>query len=388
MNEDKKLTGKENVMLCVASVLILCFLLFPLYWALNTSLKTEQEIFQNPPTFYPHELNTASYAAQVESGDFNMFRSFGNSFLISLGAMLIAVVLAVPASYGIAKYRFKGRKLVLLSFLVTQMLPVSVLLTPMFIMFKNMHVYNTWVSAILADATIGIAVHMRGVGEDLLLAKDQRFFLRNTHLTAVHDQIGLPLQPDHTRIVDPAPFTYQHAAAVRGPQQTDHIGDAHHPQMSALADGYGPDKAHTAVLADPHGLVDGQLAVMEVNIDVLQVNGLHRRVRQQRPEHSLVVLRQGDGILKHRQTLPVGDLLRPVNLRRIGWDLGFRTADRYGRFCRRSRLFRPPGLPDSQYDHQCQRRGMKYSSSPAGMRPPRCSTSSLNVVPSTYSMTI
>lgn len=156
MNEDKKLTGKKNVMLCTASVLILCFLLFPLYWALNTSLKTEQEIFQNPPTFYPHELNTASYAAQVESGDFNMFRSFGNSFLISLGAMLIAVVLAVPASYGIAKYRFKGRKLVLLSFLVTQMLPVSVLLTPMFIMFKNMHVYNTWMSAILADATIGI----------------------------------------------------------------------------------------------------------------------------------------------------------------------------------------------------------------------------------------
>lgn len=156
MNEDKKLTGKKNVMLCIASVLILCFLLFPLYWALNTSLKTEQEIFQNPPTFYPHELNTASYAAQVESGDFNMFRSFGNSFLISLGAMLIAVVLAVPASYGIAKYRFKGRKLVLLSFLVTQMLPVSVLLTPMFIMFKNMHVYNTWMSAILADATIGI----------------------------------------------------------------------------------------------------------------------------------------------------------------------------------------------------------------------------------------
>lgn len=156
MSEEKVMTGKKNIAMCAASVLILCFLLFPLYWALNTSLKTEQEIFQNPPTFYPHEINTASYAAQVDSGDFNMFRSFGNSFLISTGAMLIAVVLAVPASYGIAKYRFRGRKLALLSFLVTQMLPVSVLLTPMFIMFKNMHVYGTWVSAILADATIGI----------------------------------------------------------------------------------------------------------------------------------------------------------------------------------------------------------------------------------------
>ena len=156
MDEGKKLTRKRNILFSVVSVVILCILLFPLYWALITSLKTEQEIFQNPPTFYPHVLNSKSYAAQVETGDFNMFRSFANSFLISVGATVIAVLLAVPASYGIAKYHFKGRKVMLLSFLVTQMLPVSVLLTPMFIMFKNMHVYNTWVAAVLADATIGI----------------------------------------------------------------------------------------------------------------------------------------------------------------------------------------------------------------------------------------
>ncbi len=156
MDEEKRLTRKKNILLSVVSVVILCILLFPLYWALITSLKTEQEIFQNPPTFYPHVLNSKSYAAQVETGDFNMFRSFANSFLISVWATVIAVLLAVPASYGIAKYHFKGRKIMLLSFLVTQMLPVSVLLTPMFIMFKNMHVYNTWVAAVLADATIGI----------------------------------------------------------------------------------------------------------------------------------------------------------------------------------------------------------------------------------------
>lgn len=156
MDGEKRLTRKKNILFSAVSIVILCMLLFPLYWALITSLKTEQEIFQNPPTFYPHVLNSGSYAAQVETGDFNMFRSFANSFLISVGATLIAVLLAVPASYGIAKYYFKGRKVMLLSFLVTQMLPVSVLLTPMFIMFKNMHVYNTWVAAVLADATIGI----------------------------------------------------------------------------------------------------------------------------------------------------------------------------------------------------------------------------------------
>lgn len=153
---EKPLNKSRNILYCVISVVILILLLFPLFWTLNTSLKTEIEIFKNPPTWYPHEINTKSYAAQVETGDFNMFRSFANSFFIAMGSMMIAVVLAIPASYGIARYRFKGRNAVFLGFLVTQMLPVSVLLTPMFVMFRNMHLYNTWGAAILADATIGI----------------------------------------------------------------------------------------------------------------------------------------------------------------------------------------------------------------------------------------
>lgn len=154
MNREMK--KRTNVWMCIISIVVLCILLFPVFWTLITSLKTEQEIFQNPPTFYPHVINTKSYAAQVETGDFNMFRSFLNSFIISLGAMTIAVFLAVPASYAIARYRFRGRNGMLLCFLVTQMLPVSVLLTPMFIMFRNMHLYNTWGASILSDATIGI----------------------------------------------------------------------------------------------------------------------------------------------------------------------------------------------------------------------------------------
>lgn len=156
MGGEKKITGKKNVILSILSVALLCVLLFPLFWILMTSLKTEQEIFRIPPTIIPEKLNLASYAAQVETGDFNMFQSFANSFIISIGATVISVILAVPASYGIAKYRFRGRKVMLLGFLVTQMLPVAVLLTPMFILFRGMNLYNTAGAAILADATIGI----------------------------------------------------------------------------------------------------------------------------------------------------------------------------------------------------------------------------------------
>lgn len=153
---DKPLSKKLNITYSIISIVVMCVLMFPLYWTLNTSLKTEIEIFKNPPTWYPHEIVFKTYEAQVSTGDFNMFRSFLNSFIIATGAMGIAVILAIPAAYSIARYRFKGRNAIFLGFLVTQMLPVSVLLTPMFIMFKSFQLYNTWWAAILADATIGI----------------------------------------------------------------------------------------------------------------------------------------------------------------------------------------------------------------------------------------
>lgn len=156
MGEEMKEKGGKNILLCIASLLIMAVLLFPIYWIVVTSLKNEKEIFQIPPTFWPTVLNLKSYAAQVATGDFNMFQSFANSFVISIGATAVSVLLSVPASYGIAKYRFRGKNLMMLGFLVTQMLPVAVLLTPMFIMFRNMHIYNTPLAAILADATIGI----------------------------------------------------------------------------------------------------------------------------------------------------------------------------------------------------------------------------------------
>ena len=146
----------STAIVAVGTFLVFVVMMFPLYWIVVTSLKKEIEIFKVPPTLVPRELNTDSYFAQIQHGDFNMFRSFRNSFVISVGAMLISLVLAIPASYGVGRFTFKGKRLFILSFLVTQMLPVSVLLTPMFITFRELHILNNPLSAILADATIGI----------------------------------------------------------------------------------------------------------------------------------------------------------------------------------------------------------------------------------------
>lgn len=156
MNNNLGVSRKKNILLSVMAIVIAIILLFPLYWIFVTSLKSEAEIFRIPPTIIPKEISLESYLVQLNHGDFNMFNSFANSLKIATGSMIISVILSVPASYAIAKYNFKGIRLVILGFLITQMLPVSVILTPMFLILRNIGLYNTQLAVIFADATIGI----------------------------------------------------------------------------------------------------------------------------------------------------------------------------------------------------------------------------------------
>lgn len=152
-------TYKQNrgeMLLNIICVIGAAIFLFPLYWMVVTSLKYEQDVFAIHPTLIPVRVFWDSYASQLGDGQFNMFRSFFNSAVIALSAMAVSTILSIPAAYGLARFRFKGKRLCILLFLITQMLPAVFVLTPLFIIFKYMGALDTYVSPIIADCTIGI----------------------------------------------------------------------------------------------------------------------------------------------------------------------------------------------------------------------------------------
>lgn len=146
---------RKNVILNTIAVLMTIIFLFPIYWIIVNSLKSNGEIFRMPPTFYPHDLCLDSYLDQIV-GDYSIFRGLRNSVVISVFGCLISMILAVPAAYGLARYRIKGQKIFILSFLITQMLPVTLLLTPLFLIFQKMGLYNTYAAPVLANATTAV----------------------------------------------------------------------------------------------------------------------------------------------------------------------------------------------------------------------------------------
>ncbi len=146
---------KNSVALFFVGLLIFMIFMFPLYWMIVTALKTQTEIFEILTPLWPRDLTLQPFQEQLSaSGD--TLRGFKNSLVIALGATAISTVLSIPASYGLARFRFKVKKPLILFFLITQMLPSTLVLTSLYIMFSRLHLLNTYMAPILADATLGI----------------------------------------------------------------------------------------------------------------------------------------------------------------------------------------------------------------------------------------
>lgn len=143
---------QKNWILNIVAVLIACLFLFPLYWIVVNSLKLDSEIFSAIPTLWPKEFTIQAYKEQFSS----LQVTLKNSIIVSLGSLIISLTLSVPAAYGMAKFKVKGTKVFMMVFLVTQMLPASLVLTPLFLIFSKLGILNTYLAPILSTATISI----------------------------------------------------------------------------------------------------------------------------------------------------------------------------------------------------------------------------------------
>src|SRR5918998_5777218 len=136
-------------------VLIVGILLFPVYWMLLTSLRTEAQVAQTPPELLPTAVNLDAYDVAV-AGNPTIRRAILNSVIISLGTMGLTMLLAVPAAYVLARRRVRGVTPMMLVLLLTQLLPGIAVATPLFVLFKQLGLLNSLAGIVLADATITV----------------------------------------------------------------------------------------------------------------------------------------------------------------------------------------------------------------------------------------
>lgn len=118
---------------------IIILAVFPFYYAVVTSFSTGTDLFR--VNYWPKSLDLSNYAGVMKSGNFP--RNVLNSIFIASVTVLFALFLAVTASYALARVRFRGRALLLMTILAVSMFPQIAVLAGLFELIRFLGIYNT-----------------------------------------------------------------------------------------------------------------------------------------------------------------------------------------------------------------------------------------------------
>ena len=143
----------KNAIMWIILGFFLFYTISPLVWLVISSLKTNGELM-GAPLALPKKLQFQNYINAFEVS--GLGRLFLNSIIISITATILNVIVSSMASYAIARYDFKGKELIFTLISAGIMVPVSALMVPVFILIKNLGLYDTKLALILTYSAMGL----------------------------------------------------------------------------------------------------------------------------------------------------------------------------------------------------------------------------------------
>lgn len=146
---------RKNIALALSlfvGILLTMLMLFPLYWMVANSFETSQEIFRIPVALVPTQLTFSSYVSVWQT----QLPHLATSLIVALGTALLSITIATPAAYALAHFRLRVTMLIVFLLLITQMIPTVSLTTPMFLIFNQFGLINSYPGLILADSTYAV----------------------------------------------------------------------------------------------------------------------------------------------------------------------------------------------------------------------------------------
>ena len=155
----------------VVMTLYLLFLLLPIYWLINMSLKTNAEILGSF-SLYPRDLTLANYAKILT--DPSWYMGYVNSLIYVVLNTVISLAVALPAAYAFSRYSFMGDKHLFFWLLTNRMAPPAVFALPFFQLYSSVGLFDTHIAVALAHCLFNVPLavwilegFMRGVPKEI-----------------------------------------------------------------------------------------------------------------------------------------------------------------------------------------------------------------------------
>ncbi|MEL6449909.1 MAG: carbohydrate ABC transporter permease [Pseudomonadota bacterium] len=155
----------------IVMTLYLLFLMLPIYWLLNMSLKTNTEIL-NSFSLWPANLTFDNYATILS--DPAWYMGYVNSLIYVLLNTAISLAVALPAAYAFSRYTFLGDKHLFFWLLTNRMAPPAVFALPFFQLYSSVGLFDTHIAVALAHCLFNVPLavwilegFMRGVPKEI-----------------------------------------------------------------------------------------------------------------------------------------------------------------------------------------------------------------------------
>jgi len=109
---------------------------FPVYWMITTSFKPKEDILSINPTLIPQSFSLSNYTQAVTKEGF--MQALLNSLIVVVFTVVISIFVALFASIAVARMKFRGKQIYIASILIVQMLPLSALLIPLYLLLSKL----------------------------------------------------------------------------------------------------------------------------------------------------------------------------------------------------------------------------------------------------------
>jgi multiple sugar transport system permease protein len=146
--------GKTSNWWTVWGLIILAWALFPLLWMTSLAFKSPDTFRSGSPSFFPEDWTWDNFDTVFSDSLFTS--ALRNSFGIAIIATLLSVIVAMFAAYAIARLEFRGKRLLLSMALAIAMFPQAALVGPLFNMWRNLGIYDTWLGLIIPYLTFAL----------------------------------------------------------------------------------------------------------------------------------------------------------------------------------------------------------------------------------------
>jgi multiple sugar transport system permease protein len=147
-----RIGGALTVLIVVGAVLWA----FPIYWALVTTFKPEQDVVRPGVEFWPGRFTVEAYTHVLFQTKIGLW--YLNSIATALGTTVLVVVMSAAAGYAISQIRFPGRRVLWWMILASFMVPIPALIVSHFVLMSQFHLLNTWLGVILPQLIAPVTV--------------------------------------------------------------------------------------------------------------------------------------------------------------------------------------------------------------------------------------